>query len=61
MLYRCVVMPNHRLPLLANTAIVNGSARALYRLAVKNVVDTHVWTTLETTRERRSTARQVRA
>ena len=36
--------PNHRLPLLAYTATVNGSARAPYRLNVKNVVliDPHV-------------------
>ncbi len=31
--------PNHRLPLLANTATVNGSARAPYRLAAKSVID----------------------
>jgi hypothetical protein len=29
----------HAKSLLANTATVNGSARARYRLAVKNVVD----------------------
>lgn len=36
--------PNHRLPLLAYTATVNGSASAPYRLDVKNVVD-RLWIT----------------
>jgi len=43
--------PNHRLPLLANTA--NGSAHAPYRLAAKNAVDRLTCGSLQRLSERR--------